>query len=65
MSIVKSCSTCEHRTGLTNNCSLSGFYCSTERRYPTKCGQDYDGWVQRLGIFQRIRFVFTGKILDE
>ena len=58
MSDPKSCSTCEHRNG--NKCQLSGFYMNTERMYPTVCGQDFRGWVPRLGLYQRLCLWWKG-----
>ena len=61
--IVKSCSTCEHRQLMGtpyDRCALSGFQCVVERKYPTECGENFDGWVKRLGVFERIRFWVIG-----
>ena len=48
----KSCRTCGRRFG--DQCNLSGNYYTTERKYPTKCGMEYDGWIPRKGIFERM-----------
>lgn len=56
--IPKSCSTCEHRDG--HKCNLSGFNLTTERKYPTTCGEDFRGWRPRMGIKDRIIFWFHG-----
>ncbi len=55
---IKTCSTCEHRS--LNRCMLSGYFCTTERTYPTVCGRDFSGWIPRLGIIQRIKAFFNG-----
>ena len=45
--VPKDCKTCGHRNWaiLGYHCSLSGYYCTTERRYPTQCGQNYENWI--------------------
>ncbi len=53
-----SCSTCEHRKWY--KCTLSGYRCSTERKYPTRCRHDYKGWKPRLGLFARLEMFFYG-----
>jgi hypothetical protein len=49
----KTCSTCAHLTS-EERCMLSGAYSIVERQYPTRCGIDFSGWVEREGIKQRI-----------
>ena len=58
----KTCSTCAHRVGSFDNgkCAVSGCYVEVERRYPTKCGLDFDKWAPRQGIFTRITQFFKG-----
>ena len=61
--IVKSCSTCEHRNTLGapfDRCALSGYPCAVERKTPTECGKNFDGWVKRLGFLERIKFWVIG-----
>lgn len=58
--IPKSCSTCEHRNGAFRRCALSGYFCEVERRYLTRCGKDFEGWKQRLGFFERVKFLLFG-----
>jgi len=43
--MCRTCSTCGHQQG--NRCMLSGFYCETERTYPTVCGIDFKGWTPK------------------
>lgn len=59
---IKSCSTCEHRKGFSEFalCLLSGHFCSVERRHPTRCGEDFNGWQKRLSIFERLKFILVG-----
>lgn len=54
MSRPKTCATCAHRSMWV--CRLSGCLMSTERQFPTVCGQDFSGWVQREPLFDRIAF---------
>lgn len=49
----KSCSTCEHRS--FGKCMLSGFYLTVERQFPTECGRDFQGWVKRRSLIQRLK----------
>lgn len=66
-SICRSCSNCLHCDD-TNNvalsfCMLSGFMALTERRYPTKCGQDFKGWIpkpKKEGLKKRILAFWNG-----
>lgn len=57
----KSCSTCEHRSGTMyfGKCMLSGFYLTVERQYPTVCGKDFQGWVKRRSLVQRLKDLFS------
>lgn len=59
---VKNCITCAHRKGTYHwgDCMLSGCYCTTERKFPQRCGINFDGWVQRKTIFVRIKEWFLG-----
>lgn len=62
--ICRSCSTCEHRfagNGEYAKCRLSGYYCMTERAYPTRCGLNYEGWTQRRGFKQRLKDWWNGR----
>lgn len=49
----RNCSTCAHLSG--NTCLLSGFDHVIERKYPTVCGQKFQGWVQREPLIGRIK----------
>ena len=64
--MIKSCSTCEHKQGQGHlaYCLNSGFYCVIERKYPTVCGNSFEAWIPRLGIFARIKQLFTGCMND-
>jgi hypothetical protein len=42
---IRTCKTCGHRDG--DKCMLSGYYCTTERHLPTKCGLNFDNWTPR------------------
>ena len=62
--IPKSCSTCEHRSGLSlelSKCMASGVYCTTERKYPTVCGVGFDAWQRRLSVTERVVLWFKGR----
>jgi hypothetical protein len=65
--VGKTCNTCGHRqSGLFwDTCALSGYDCSTERRYPTQCGKDFAGWIPRNGIFGSFKAFFVGTKLGE
>jgi len=59
MEQLKNCTTCGHRKGGPlggyGRCGLSGYYCSTERTYPTSCGKNFEGWVPRPpSLFRRL-----------
>jgi len=59
----KNCNTCAYRNGFTyeyGDCLLSGYSCTTERKFPTRCGVDFDEWVYRKTIFVRIKEWFFG-----
>lgn len=48
--IVKDCRTCGYKVGVGYEyakCTLSGCYCITERRYPSKCGENFEGWTPK------------------
>lgn len=53
----RTCATCAHRIGGFGNgkCAFSGYYLEVERKYPTICGRNFEGWKKRQGIFVRIR----------
>lgn len=48
----RSCKNCGHRSGSVSwgTCMLSGVDCTVERRIPTKCGQDFQGWTYKEKI---------------
>ncbi len=41
----RTCSTCGHKKG--SICMLSGYYVTTERMYPTACGQNFEKWIAK------------------
>jgi hypothetical protein len=45
----KSCDNCRFRRGEGEYalCQLSQVHCWCERRYPTVCGENYEGWQTR------------------
>ena len=45
----RTCYNCGHRSGDMSygKCMLSGYYCTIERRTPTVCGKDFQGWIPR------------------
>ena len=49
---MKSCSTCEHRK--VGICMYSGYSCTTERKFPTRCDYSFSGWIPRRGMKQRL-----------
>ena len=55
---TKQCSNCSYaQKGWFGNmeyakCSLGGFYCSTERGTPTKCGHNYEKWKPDKSAFK-------------
>lgn len=53
----RTCATCAHRAGSVRwgTCALSGYYVTTERQIPTKCGRDFAGWVQREPLVRRLK----------
>ena len=54
----RTCATCAHRQGWTfefGTCGLSGYYLSTERQFPTVCGEDFKGWRQREPLLRRVQ----------
>lgn len=53
----KTCATCAHRSGTlaSGTCMLSGFYLTTERKYQSACGADFQGWVQREPLLRRVK----------
>jgi hypothetical protein len=59
---LKSCSTCEHRSGAGTyaRCMNSGYFCEVERKASAVCGRHYAGWIPRRGLFARISGFFAG-----
>lgn len=53
---VKNCLNCAHEKG--NRCLASGWFCATQRKYPSKaCNIQFSGWQQRpkqASILKRI-----------
>jgi hypothetical protein len=41
--INRTCSTCGHKSW--SICMLSGYSCTVERKIPTICGKNFEGWV--------------------
>ena len=61
--VVRNCLTCGHRKGGFDygKCMLSGYYCAIERRYPTMCGDNFDGWIprpKRKGLKQWLKSIW-------
>ncbi len=56
--IVKTCANCGYRK--KSKCELSGYYCSTERQYPSQCGRHYEHWSPRMTRFNRLVRWFIG-----
>lgn len=54
----KTCATCAHNSGGLpyGKCMLSGYSMRVERQYPTLCGVDFKGWVQREPLLARFKF---------
>ena len=53
---IKNCMNCGHRC--RGKCLLSGYPWEIERRFPSSCGRNFQGWVQapkKLGMIQRIK----------
>ena len=36
-------------------CMLSGYYTTTERKFPTVCGKDFAGWQLREPLLRRVQ----------
>lgn len=49
----RTCSTCAHRAG--SWCNLSGYYREIERKYPSRCGAGFEGWVPRESLLVRLK----------
>ena len=66
--VLKDCKTCGHRdwSMLGNHCSLSGCYCTTERSYPTKCGENYENWAPKPTplIVRALKKIFIIEVKD-
>jgi hypothetical protein len=63
--ICRTCSTCGHK--LNNMCMLGGYAIIYERRYPTKCGQNFENWTPkppriRMGLKKRLLSFWYGTI---
>ncbi len=52
----KTCATCAHRNGSMKFgiCMKSGFFLTSERKYPINCDKDFSGWVLREGFATRL-----------
>lgn len=46
--MCRTCKNCGHRR--FDECMLSGYYCTTERKMPTICGINFDGWKPRTRL---------------
>lgn len=62
----KTCKNRGHRAGGMEfgKCMLSGYYCQTERKNPSNCGKNFEGWIERpkrIGIFKWIKQLFYGE----
>lgn len=59
--MCRTCKTCGHRHW--DRCNLGGFFVTTERRYPTLCGKDFDKWMPeppKLGLKRRLLSFWYG-----
>lgn len=60
----RTCRTCGHRNGgmQYGKCMLSGYYISTERKTPTVCGINFEGWIPRhkRGLKQLLLSIWYG-----
>lgn len=47
--VVKTCDNCLYRKGASiyATCKLGGYFCSTERKFPSLCGKHYEKWLPR------------------
>ena len=54
----KTCGTCAHARGgfSFGKCALSGSYQSTERKYPTVCGKNFEGHAPMESILKRFKY---------
>lgn len=63
---LRNCTTCGHRIGKFKfgKCALSGSYCTIERKYPSRCGVDFQGWTpmpKRKGLRDILKLIWNGK----
>ena len=54
---MKNCNNCGYRR--FNTCMLSGYLCSTERKYPYECGKNFKKWIVRKTILTKIKNILT------
>ena len=59
--MVKSCNNCGYRKGSISfgTCLLSGHDATIERQIPTKCGEQFQNWVQRESVWYKIKAYFS------
>jgi hypothetical protein len=59
---VRTCATCAHRSGSVDSgvCILSGYYITTERKYPSTCGAQFEGWAPKESLLFRVRAWLIG-----
>ena len=54
---TKQCSNCQYKIGFFRSswkCSLSGYYCTTERKYPSCCAENFEKWKSNDKAFKEI-----------
>jgi hypothetical protein len=54
---TKLCKNCSYRSWRLGGwrCELSGFYCSTERKFSSSCGKNYEKWKPNKRAFKEIK----------
>lgn len=59
--MCRTCSTCGHNN--KGKCMVSGYSITTERTYPTKCGQNFEKWAPKppkIGLKKRLLSFWYG-----
>ena len=57
---MKNCKNCGHRQG--SKCLLSGYYYIVERKHPTICGKNFDGWIEKPQMWNGF-FIFSAVMM--
>lgn len=60
--MLKNCSNCAYARGSFEDgvCSLSGFYMTVERKIPTECGDNFERWIKKETLFEKIGRFLNG-----